>query len=79
MFNNFGLIYTKNLRNRIYYMFLMFANGPADLGSILGRVISKTQMVLSASLLNTLHYTVQIKGKVEQSSKWSSVFHYTSE
>ena len=34
-----------------------------DLGSIPGRVISKTQkMVLDASLLNTQHYKVRIKG-----------------
>ena len=46
----------------------MFANGPGDLGSIPGRVIPKTQkMVLDASLLNTQHYKVRIKGKVEQS------------
>ena len=35
-----------------------------------GRVIPRTQkMVLDASLLNTQHYRVQIKGKVEQSGK----------
>ena len=46
----------------------MFANGPGDLGSIPGRVIPKTQkMVLDASLLNTHHYKVRIKGKLEQS------------
>ena len=46
----------------------VFANGPGDLGSIPGRVIPKTQkMVLDASLLNTQHYKVWIKGKVEQS------------
>ena len=46
----------------------VFANGPGDLGSIPGRVIPKTQkMVLDASLLNTQHYEVLIKGKVEQS------------
>ena len=46
----------------------MFANGPGDLGSIPGRVIPKTQkMELDASLLNTQHYKVRIKGKVEQS------------
>ena len=50
----------------------MFANGPGDLGSIPGRVIPKTQkMVLDASLLNTQHYKVRIKGKVEQS--WEGV------
>ena len=43
----------------------VFANGPGDLGSIPGRVIPKTQkMVLDASLLNTQHYKVWIKGKV---------------
>ena len=46
----------------------VFANGPGDLGSIPGRVIPKTQkMVLDASLLNTQHYKMQIKGKVEPS------------
>ena len=46
----------------------VFANGPGDLGSIPDRVIPKTQkMVLDASLLNTQHYKVRIKGKVEQS------------
>ena len=29
-------------------------------------------MVLDASLLNTQHYKVWIKGKVEQSREWSS-------
>ena len=46
----------------------MFANGLGDLGSIPGRVIPKAQkMVLDACLLNTQHYKVRIKGKVEQS------------
>ena len=46
----------------------VFANGPGDLGSIPGRLIPKTQkMVLDSSLLNTQHYKVRIKGKVEQS------------
>ena len=46
----------------------VFANGPGDLGSIPGRVIPKTQkMVLDTSLLNTQHYKVRIKGKVEKS------------
>ena len=48
----------------------VFANGLGDLGSIPGRVIPKTQkMVLDASLLNTQHYKVRIKGKVGQSKK----------
>ena len=56
----------------------VFANGPGDLGSIPGRVIPKTQkMVLDASLLNTQHYKVQIKDKVEQSRERSRAFPYT--
>ena len=56
----------------------MFANRPGDLGSIPGRVIPKTQkMVLDASLLNTQHYKVRIKGKVEQSRERSSALPYT--
>ena len=48
----------------------VFANGPEDLGSIPGRVISKTlKMVLDTSLLNTQQYKVRIKDKVEQSRK----------
>ena len=54
----------------------VFANGPGDLDSIPGRVITKTQkMVLDASLLNTQHY--KIKGKVEQSRGRSSILPYT--
>ena len=50
----------------------MFANGPGDLGSIPGRVIPKTlKMVLDTTLLNTQHYKVGFKGKVEQS--WNGV------
>ena len=51
----------------------VFANGPGDLGSIPGCVIPKTfKMVLDTSLLNTQHYKIHIKGKVEQSKEWGS-------
>ena len=51
----------------------VFANGPGDLGSIPGRVIPKTlKMELDTTLLNTQHYKVRFKGKVEQSWEWSS-------
>ena len=51
----------------------VFANGLEDQGSIPGWVILKTQkMVLDAALLNTQHYKVKIKGKIEQSREWSS-------
>ena len=54
-------------------MVRVFANGPGDLGSISGRVIPKTQkMVFDATLLNTRHYKVRIKGKMKQSSERSS-------
>ena len=57
----------------------VFINSPGDQGSIPGWVIPKTQkIVLDATLLNTLHYKVQIKGKVDQSKEWSSAFLYTS-
>ena len=56
-----------------------FANGLGDLGSILGSVIPKTlKIVLDTSLLNTQHYKVHIKGKVEQSRETSSALPYTS-
>ena len=42
----------------------VFANGPGDWGSILGWVLQKThKMAIDASLLNTQHYKVYIKGK----------------
>ena len=57
----------------------VFANGPEDLGSIPGRVISKTfKMVLDTSLLNTQQYKVSIKGKMEQSRERSSTLPYSS-
>ena len=55
------------------------ANSPGDRRSIPGRVIPKTQkMVLDAALLNTQHYKVRIKGKVELSMEWNSALPYTS-
>ena len=48
----------------------VFANGPEDRGSIPGRVITK--MVLDAALLNSQQFKVRIKGKVKQTSEWSS-------
>ena len=56
----------------------VFANRPGDLGSFPGRIIPKTQkMVLDASLLNTQHFKVRIKGKVEQSRERSRALPYT--
>ena len=57
----------------------VFANGLGDQASIPGRVIPKTQkIVLDASLLNTQHYKVWIKGKMKQSRERSSTLSYTS-
>ena len=40
-------------------------------------VLPKTQkIVLDAALLNTKHYEVRIKGKVEKSREWSSALPY---
>ena len=59
-------------------MVRVFANGPGDQGSIPGQVTPKTQkMILDASLLNTQHYKVWIKGKVDQSRERSSTLPYT--
>ena len=69
--------YIKNLPD-IGIMVRVFANGPGDLGSIPGRVIPKTlKMVLDASLLNTQHYKVEVKVKVEKSRERSSALPYT--
>ena len=57
----------------------VFANGPGDLGSVPGYVITKTlKMVHNTSLLNTQQYKVRIKGKVEQTRKRSCTLHYAS-
>ena len=46
--------------------------------SPMARVIPKTlKMVLDTTLLNTQHYKVRFKGKVEQSWEWSSALPYT--
>ena len=49
----------------------VFSNGPGDLGSI------PLKMELDTTLLNTQHYKVRFKGKVEQSREWSSALPYT--
>ena len=36
-------------------------------------------MVLDATMFNTKHYKVRIKGKVEQSREWISTLPYTIE
>ena len=48
----------------------VYANGPGDQRSIIGRVIPKTQKtVLDVTLLNTQYYKARVKGKVEQSKE----------
>ena len=44
----------------------VFANGPGDRSSILGRIIPNTQkIVLDATLFKIRQYKVRIMGKVE--------------
>ena len=43
-----------------------------------GLVLWHVKIVLDVVLLNTQHYKVSIKGKVEQSREWSSSLPYTS-
>ena len=53
----------------------MFTNSSGDWGSIPGQVIPKTKKnVLDASLLNTQHYKVQIKGKWNNPGKEVALF-----
>ena len=50
----------------MYIYVYIYIYSPGVLGSIPGRVIPKTQiMVLDAALLNTQHFNVWIKGKIE--------------
>ena len=66
-------IYIHTHTRDIGIMVRVFANGQGDLGLIPGWVILKTQKrVLDASLLNTQHYKVRIKGKVGLSWEKSS-------
>ena len=58
-------------------MVRLFANGLGDLSSIPGQVIPKTQTMVLDDCLNTQHYKVRIKGKVEQSKERSNAFSYT--
>ena len=53
----------------------VFANGQEDRDSILGRIIPKPQKtLLDATLLNTQHYNIRIKAKMEQSREWSNAY-----
>ena len=55
----------------------VFANGPEDQGLIPVRIIQRLKkIVCDTSLLNTLHYKVQIEGKVEQSRERSGALLY---
>ena len=54
-------------------------NGLGDRGSIPGRVIPKNQkMVLDTAFLNTQHFKVRIKVKMEQSRERSRALLHTS-
>ena len=76
MFHIWFFLYKSNLDQSLGPAVRVFTN---DLCSIPGRVIPKTQkMALDDSLLNTRHYKVWIKGKVEQSKERSSVLPYSS-
>ena len=51
----------------------VFANGPGDLQS----QVESLKMVLDTTLLNTQHYKVRFKGKVDQSWEWICALPYT--
>ena len=57
----------------------VFGNGPGD-SAVQSQVESYERlkkMVLDVLLLNTQHYKVRIKGKVEQFKEWSRALLYT--
>ena len=59
-------------------MSIALANDPGDRGEIPDWVILKIQKsVLDPALLNTRHYKLGIKGKVEQCRESSSALPYT--
>ena len=65
----------------ILYIGLMswvFLNGLRDWVQSKVESYQTQKMVLDPALLNTQHYKVRIKGKVEQSREWSSILFYTS-
>ena len=56
----------------------VFANGPGERGSIPDRVTQETKKKNGTwCCLNTRHYKVRIKGKVEQSKGKSGALSYT--
>ena len=62
-----------------YLVGRVFANGLGDLGSISGRVITKTlKIVLDTFLLKTQQYKVRIKSKVKKSRERSCTLPYNS-
>ena len=74
-FFSFFIVYhvQRYLSPFIDQMNRVFSNGSEDQGSIPGRAIPKAQkMLLDAALLNSQHYKVRIKGKVEQCRERSS-------
>ena len=78
--NFFDTLYTTNdiPLPSINQVVRVFVNCPGNWGTIPGQVIPKTQkMVLDAALLNTQHYKVWIKGKVEQSKEKNCALLYT--
>ena len=73
-----GILVTIKVEPDIGLIVSVFVNAPGNLGLIPGRVILKTQKNgTDATLLNTQHYKIRIKGKVEQSREISSALPYT--
>ena len=64
LFESFDCIIIQFVLNIIGIIITVFVSGPGDQGSIPHQVILKSQkMVLDASLLDTHHYKVWMKGK----------------
>ena len=66
-------MYSFKFNQAIELVSIVLTNGLESRGFIPGRVTPKIQRILpDVALVNTQHYKVRIKSKVEQSMEWSS-------
>ena len=61
----------------MYIMYILYIAYILTLAQRLGCSPKTLKMELDTTLLNTQHYKVRFKGKVEQSWEWSSALPYT--
>ena len=78
-FKCFNIIITIfSMFHCLFVLLLLFVEGSPMVKESRGSMPKTQKMVLDAALLNTQHYKVWIKGKVERSGERSSALPYTS-